>query len=139
MPPIPNYYLLETTGLIDFVVPENEYEPPCPECGHLKPKRFGNPEKPFVFLEGTWDGSDIVRIRNHWQHIIFFNRKVVDLFRINGWHHQIAYGQNGKRYESINFGGVIAPGVSVRNIDSDNWYEDTLAALREKWPEQELS
>lgn len=137
MPQIPNYYLLEPTGMIDFVVPENEYEPPCPECGHLKAKRFGDPIEPFLFLEDTWDGSDIVRIRNHWQHIMFFNRKVIDLFRKNGWHHQIAYGSNGRRYESIGFGGAMAPGIAARNIDSDTWYEDTLAALREKYPERE--
>jgi len=137
MPPIPDYYLLEPTGVVDFVVPEEEYEKPCAECGFLKPKRFGDPRKPFVFLEDTWDGSDIVRIRNHWQHIMFFNRKVIDLFRMNGWHHQIAYGENAKPYESVAFGGAMAPGMGIYNIDSDTWYEDTLAELREKYPERE--
>ena len=133
MPEIPAYYILEPTGMIDFVVPEAEYHPPCPECGHLKPKRFGSPKCPFEFLENTWDGSDIVRIRNHWQHIMFLNRKVIDVFRENGWHHQIEYGRNGKPYDSISFGGAMSPGITVPNIDSDTWYEDTLEALRQKY------
>lgn len=135
MPKIPEYYILEPTGMIDFVIPEAEYRPPCHECGHLKPKRFGSPKVPFVFLEDTWDGSDIVRIRNHWQHIMFFNRKVIDVFRENGWHHQIAYGENGKPYDSISFGGATSPGITVQNIDSDTWYEDTITALKDKYPD----
>lgn len=137
MPEIPEYYLLEPTGMIDFVIPETEYHPPCPECGHLKPKRFGSPKAPFVFSEDTWDGSDIVRIRNHWQHIMFFNRKVIDVFREHGWHHQIAYGENGKPYNSISFGGATSPGITIQNLDSDTWYEDTVAALKKKYPSHE--
>ena len=139
MPNIPKCYILEPTGSIDFVIPDTEYHPPCPECGDLKPKRFGDPKAPFVFLQDTWDGSDIVRIRNHWQHIMFFNRKVIDVFKENGWHHQIEYGKNGKPYDSISFGGATSPGITVQNIDSDTWYESTLAALHEKYPEREWS
>lgn len=135
MPEIPECYILEPTGMIDFVIPEAEYHTPCPECGHLKPKRFGTPKAPFEFLENTWDGSDIVRIRNHWQHIMFFNRKVIDVFRKNGWHHQIGYGENGKPYDSISFGGATSPGITVQNLDSDTWYEDTVTTLKEKYPD----
>lgn len=137
MPEIPEYVIFEPTGLIDFLVPEAEYHPPCPKCGELKPKRFGSPKAPFEFLESTWDGSDIVRIRNHWQHIMFFSRKAIDVFRANGWHHQIAHGENGKPYDSMSFGSATSPGITVQNLDCDTWYEDTLAALHVKYPDRE--
>lgn len=138
MPEIPECYVLQPTGVIDFVIPETEYHPPCSGCGFLKPKRFGVPENPFTFLEDTWDGSDIVYIRNHscWKHIMFFNRKVIEVFRKNGWHHYIAYGTKGRMYDAIGFGGATSPGVSVQNIDSDTWFEDTVEALKRKYPDQ---
>ena len=130
MPPLPTYYVIEPIGMIDFVIPEEEYHKPCDECGHLKAKRFGDPKEPFQFLKETWDGSDVVRIRNHWQHIFFVNRKVIDVFRKNNWHHQIAYGTQNRKYESLSFGGRMQPGLTIANIDSENWYEELVMALK---------
>ncbi|MGJ8672284.1 hypothetical protein [Rubritalea sp.] len=131
MPPVPTYYIVEPIGLIDFIIPEDEYYPPCEGCGILKPRRFGAVKKPFQFLEETWDGSNVVRIRNHWQHIFFVDQKFIDILRVHDWHHQVAYGTANRKYESLTFGGKTSPGVGVQDIDSNDWFEKTMRKLNE--------
>ncbi len=130
----PDYYIFEPTGSVNIHVPWDEFVK-CDECGSISSSQFGEFKKPFLFDWDSWDGSDVVCLRNVYQFWICCNRRVVDLFRKRGWHHQIAYGRNNRRFESLSFGDNPVPGVGVRNIDSDTWYDDTVFALREKYPQ----
>ena len=134
LPEPPDYFILEPTGSVNIRVPWDEFVK-CDDCGAITPSQFGEFKKPFLFDWNTWDGSDVVCLRDIYQFWICCNRKVVDLFRKRGWHHQIAYGRNNRKYESLQFGGNPVPGVGVRNIDGDTWYEDTMAATKEKYPD----
>ena len=127
---------MEPVGVLDVIIPWDEFDQ-CESCGVIFPSKFGEFNRPFEFDWNTWDGSDLVNLRNVYPQWICVNRKVVDLFRKRGWQHQIAVGRQNRKFESLIFGGNPVPGITVRNIDSDTWYEDTLAALREKFPDRE--
>lgn len=131
----PNYYSLEPTGRIGVHLPMDEGVI-CPHCGIFEAKVFGSASKPLLFDWSTWDGADVVGVERL-PGLILVNRRVIDLFRKNGWHHNFKKGRWNKKYDAVQFGDYVSPGISVRNIDSDAWYEDTLVALREKFPYRE--
>lgn len=131
----PNYYSLEPIGRIETSLPMDEGII-CPHCGIFERKIFGGASKPLLFDWSTWDGADVVGVE-HLPGLILVNRKVIELFRKKGWHHNVKKGRWNKKYDAVQFGDYVSPGIGVRNIDRDTWYEDTLAALREKYPERE--
>ena len=130
----PDYYILEPSGIVDIHIPWDEFSK-CEDCGLVSPSQHGAFKRPFSIDWASWDGSDVVGLRNVYPFWICCNRKVEDLFRSRGWHHLIAHGRQNRKYESLQFGGNPVPGVGVRNIDSTNWYDETLAAMREKYPD----
>lgn len=137
LPYPPNYYVLEATGSIQAKIPVDEVTP-CPLCGRLLKKEFGV-AAPRMLDPLTWDGSDVVKIKfgNYDSDILCLNPAAINVLRKHGFHRQPWYGRQNRKSEALTIGNWLAPGLSARNLDSDNWYEDTLAALREKYPERE--
>lgn len=134
LPEPPKYYILEPAGVVNIRVPWDEFVQ-CGTCGEIEKFSFGAFKKPFEMDWNSWDGSDVVGLRNVYPNWICVNRKVVDLFRKNQWYRQIARGTGNRPYESLQFGGNPVPGVGVRNIDSDHWYEDTMDLMKQTYPD----
>ena len=135
LPEPPKYYVWEVTGSIQAKFPLDEGHP-CPTCGRFIKKEFGDFKKPLLLIPETWDGSDIVKIKHINSNAICLNRNVIDILRSHGYHRQPWYGRCGRKTEALFFGSRPVPGVSAKNIDSDAWYENTIASLQERFPEE---
>lgn len=135
LPDPPNYYIWEVTGKIQAEISLDEVVA-CPSCGRFIKKEFGDSEKPLLLIPETWDGSDVVRIGNFYSNAICVNRKVINILRNHGFHRQPWYGRQNRKTEALTFGSRAVPGISAIIIDSDTWYEDTIAALKEKFPKE---
>ncbi|MES2922402.1 MAG: hypothetical protein V4819_12690 [Verrucomicrobiota bacterium] len=124
----PNYFVWEPTGKVGLHAPMDECTQ-CDYCGRLDWTVFGSKSKPLLLDWSDWDGSDVVTI-SHLPGMICVNKKVVNLFRKHGWHHQPIPGRGSQNYEAMGLGSYKVPGIGIRNIDSDTWYDDTVAACR---------
>lgn len=137
LPEPPRYFLLEPVGTIDFEVPKDEVTE-CRVCGLVKKNEFGDFKKPLIPMLSEWDGSDLMRPKRVYSHAMIVTPKFINVLRGHGLHRQLWYGLRNQITEAIYFGNRAVPGVSAQNLDSDTWYEDTLVAINEKFPECSL-
>lgn len=138
LPEPPEYFLLEPRGVIDFEVPKDEVTE-CSFCGRVKKNEFGNFKEPLIPIMSEWDGSDVMHGKRLYAHGTIVTPKFINVLREHGWHRQPWYGRQNRKTEALYLGDRAVPGLSACNIDSDTWYEDTVAALREKYPERKWS
>jgi len=123
--PIPQYYLLETTGCVDIdrqLFDEFDGEL-CEVCHNWCPRpggKYSYGTKVTVPLLSTWDGSDLVAIRNIKNAGIYCSRKVVDLAIEKKW---------------TGFGiQAFTDGLPKIDLTKANWIDDLAVAVANRFP-----
>jgi hypothetical protein len=123
--PIPQYYLLQAIGVVDIDRQLfDEYDGDlCEVCHNWTPRpggkyRFGS--KVHMPVLKTWDGSDLVAIRNKINGGIYCSRKVVDLAIKKEW---------------TGFGiEAFTDGLPRIDLTNPNWAEDLEVAVAKRFP-----
>ncbi len=128
------YYAMKPISVLETEFCQEEWKIDCETCGGIRQRIFGNVRRPIQVLWESWDGSDVVHPRQL-PYCLLFSRRMIDLFRANNWHHDIVKARRGDNWDHVAFGNDRFPGKQVRDIDSDSWYEETLAVLKERFPD----
>ncbi len=82
-----------------------------------------------------WDGADVMVSKRVHIGPVFVTPKFINVLRTHGWHRQPWFGVRNQKTESLYFGSWEVPGLLAANLDSDTWYQDTVIALKERYPD----
>jgi hypothetical protein len=69
------------------------------------------------------------------QHVGIVTPKFINVLRAHGLHRQPWFGLRNQKTEAFSFGCRSLPGVSAQNLDNDSWYDETVVALKQKFPD----
>ena len=124
--PFPPYYLLEITGRVDIdrqLFDEGEGTV-CEACHNWTPMKGGKHsygDKVKVPLLDTWDGADLVMVRNIKSAYVYCSLKVVNLAIRDQW---------------TDFGiRAFTPRLTCPDLRKPDWLDDLAAAVAAKFPD----